>query len=149
MVADLLQQGRFAVASGLLQQLDQRVFQCMIARRQRDEEQLWIEADRVLRLPPLHRRAKGVLMFLRIGRASTGQPDAQNRITPQATGEEFAPQHAAQADEDVIGGCCVGFHTAAVEQVQFDAVVAAHDPGLEMSVEKRKEAHEILAGAVQ
>ncbi|MNY19786.1 hypothetical protein D3C86_1532360 [compost metagenome] len=149
MVADLLQQGRFAVASGLLQQLDQRVFQFMIARRQRDDEQLWIEADRVLRLPPLHRCAKGLLMFLRVGRAGTGQPDAQNRITLQAAGEEFAPQHAAQADEDVIGGSRVGFHAAAVEQTQFDAVVAAHDLRLEVPVEKRKEAHEILAGAVQ
>ncbi|MNE25721.1 hypothetical protein D3C80_1190580 [compost metagenome] len=121
----------------------------MIARRQRDDEQLWIEADRVLRLPPLHRCAKGLLMFLRIGRASADQPDAQNRITLQAAGEEFASQHAAQADENVIGGCRAAFHTAAVEQVQLDAVVAAHDPRVEVPVEKRKETHEILAGAVQ
>ncbi len=92
MVADLLEQGRFAVASGLLQQLYQRVFQVMIARRQRDDEQLRIEADRVLRLSPLHRCAKGLLMVLRIGRASAGQPDAQNRITLQAAGEELSPQ---------------------------------------------------------
>ncbi|MCY1365715.1 hypothetical protein D9M69_525750 [compost metagenome] len=88
-------------------------------------------------------------MFLRIGRASTDQPDAQNRITLQAAGEEFAPQHAAQANENVIGGCRAAFHTAVVEQVQLDAVVAAHDPRLEVPVEKRKETHEILAGAVQ
>ncbi|MNY51689.1 hypothetical protein D3C86_1873030 [compost metagenome] len=44
-VADLLQQGGFAVAPGLLQQFDQGLFQLMIARRQRDDEQLWIEVN--------------------------------------------------------------------------------------------------------
>ncbi|MNS65657.1 hypothetical protein D3C72_988330 [compost metagenome] len=149
MVADLLQQGRFAVAPGLFQQFDQCLLQFMIARRQRDDEQLWIEADRVLRLLPLHRGAEGLLVILRVGGAGAGQPDAQHRIALQAAGEELAPQHAAQADEDVIGGGCAGFHAAAIEQTQFDVVAAAHDLRLKVPVEKRKEAHEILAGAVQ
>ncbi|MNV11555.1 hypothetical protein D3C71_1021240 [compost metagenome] len=103
----------------------------------------------MLRLPPLHRRAECLFIVLQVGHAGTDQIHAQDRIAHQATGEKFSPQHAAQTDEDVIGGWCNSLDAAAVEQTQFDTVLAAHDPGLEMPVEKREETHEILAGAFQ
>ena len=99
-IAELLQQRRFAVTPRLLQQLHQRLFQPLIARRQRRDKQLWIQPNRQISLLTQHRRPKGALMFLASRRK---QRHAHNRITPQTAGEQFAPQHAAQADQNVIG----------------------------------------------
>lgn len=54
MVADLLQQRRLAVAPCL--------FQLMVAGCQRCHKQLRIQMNRMIRLPPLHRRAKCLFM---------------------------------------------------------------------------------------
>ncbi|MNN26315.1 hypothetical protein D3C81_1398170 [compost metagenome] len=117
MVADLVQQGSLAVALGLLQQVDQGLFQQVITGRQRRDEQFRPQADGMLGLCPHNRCAKGLLVGLAVGRCGEGQGDRFDRVLFQATGQQLAAQHAADADQDVIGQGTGGAQAATIDQL--------------------------------
>ncbi|MNP02329.1 hypothetical protein D3C76_941790 [compost metagenome] len=101
------------------------------------------------RLPPQHPRTKGLGVRLAVGRSREGQGDCLDRVLIQPAGQQFAAQHAADADHDVIGHGPCRTQAAAVVQAQFHGIAVAHHFGLEVAIEKRKELDEVVAGAFQ
>ncbi|MNH34607.1 hypothetical protein D3C79_952110 [compost metagenome] len=86
-VAGQLQQGRLAVALGLLQQAHEHLLQGLIAGCEWLGEQLRIKVDAVFGMPPTDWGAPGLGVRSGIGWRWMGQFDGQDRILLQAAGQ--------------------------------------------------------------